>query len=1216
MTDDVRPLDLLRFPLHGSRLIEASAGTGKTFTIALLYVRLVLGHRGDTDTLDRGWVPPEILVVTFTEAATRELRDRIRARLTEAAACFAEDPETADRSPGIGDPLLALRNDIPAEQWRACVRKLQLAAEWMDEAAVATIHGWCHRMLNEHAFDSGSFFLQTLETDQSELLAEAVRDYWRTHVYPLDDQSWSLLNTFWDTPDALSGALGPLLDQRDALTVAAQSPQDALSDMASGVRELKTRWRDLAPELSATMDQAIQKKAVDGRKLRRDWWANWFDALNGWSESADAILPDLSASAWKRLTPEGIAEILKTDSDLAGHEAWALVEQLGEWWETLKTRRAPLLVHATHWVGERLASEKQRRAEMGFDDLLTGLDDALAGAHGERLASVIRRQFPMALIDEFQDTDPVQYRIFNRVYRVAENDADTGLFLIGDPKQAIYAFRGADIHAYLTAREATAGRHYSLATNFRSADGMVGAVNTLFGASDQALAAGAFLFRRGDRNPLPFLPVAAKGRSDRWQVAGEPAPALTVWHFPEEDAPLPKNRAEPELAEACASRIVELLQGGQQGRTGFEDPEAGWQPVRARDVAVLVNKGSEARLVRDALARRGVRSVYLSDRDSVLNTAVSDELARWLNACAEPETIAWLRSALATPTLGLSDAMLDHLQQDELALEDTIERFRHYRALWQAQGVLPMLRRLLMDYQVPARLLAQPDGERVLTDILHLAEVLQQESQHLDGEHALIRHFADMKDNARGDAELLQVRLESDASLVQVVTVHKSKGLEYPLVFLPFPFNYRPEKRSQSFIKWHDDEGRVQVSLDPDDETLARADRERLGEDIRKLYVALTRACHATWVGTAPVKGWPLSGLGHLLAPEADEDDEPVEAYLRARLGDSPDIRIEPLPDPVEDQWMTTDPVELGEARVAHRDPRENWWIASYSALRLADEDEPTDAGDSPEEETAREETDDPAHQTLPAEPDSPHGFPRGADPGTFLHGLLEWCAERGFDRVPEQPDALGDMLTSRCEIRGWDAWVPVLQRWVLTLLNNEMPTPWGVCRLRDLRVYQPELEFWFESHHVDTRVLDRLARDHTLDGAPRQPLAPDALNGMLKGFIDLVFEVDGRFYVLDYKSNALGDQNGDYTAQTMTGAILDKRYDLQYLLYLLALHRLLKARLPDYDYERHVGGAIYLFLRGCDADSAGVFHDRPSRAVIESLDRLFRGVPVSEVTA
>ncbi len=1219
-------LDPLTLPLNGSTLIEASAGTGKTFTIAILYVRLVLGHgQPDDRALAQGVLPPNLLVVTFTEAATQELRDRIRARLTQAAEVFSEQ---APAHPSADTELLYRLRDTgypDRASWPACRKKLLLAAEWMDEAAVSTIHSWCNRMLSEHAFDSGSLFKLTLATDQSDLLDDVVRDYWRTFIYPLPPTLMAEVLSHWTTPDALRQAVRPLLTEAGPPAQTPAPVQAAVEAVVhqrqARIAELKAKpWADWQPEVVELLRTLNKDKRLHGASMK-PMIAAW-DALLAWASSDQALPEGLDKAGLNNQTPQGLAARLKGDAPVPTHPAFDAIGELIEFSRQPLSARADILRHASHWIAERLEAEKQQRSEMGFDDLLTRLDSALHGPRGEQLAATIRRQFPVALIDEFQDTDPIQYRIFNRIYRVPDNDPDTCVLMIGDPKQAIYGFRGADIFTYLAARQDVAGRTWTLGRNFRSSAEMVTAVNRVFEHADRHNRDGAFGFGAGEQTPLPFQPVAANDTDRCWTVLDQPQPSLTFWPLEPDDKSgagrkgLAKGRATVTLAEACASEVARLLALGQQGRAGFADRTQPQDlvPVRPKDMAILVNNRTEAAAIRDALSQRRIKSVYLSDRDSVLTASEAREVLTWLRACAEPRQLSLTRAALATPSLGQSWHRLDRLLTDELALEREIERFQGYQKLWQTQGVLPMLRRLLMDFDVPARLLRRPDGERRLTDLLHIAELLQQDSVTLDGEHALVHHYAQLLRTAEEEHEHRTLRLESDAGLVKVITVHKSKGLEYPLVFLPFGTAFRPESEKQAFVRYHDDQGQRVTVFDPAPEDLARANRERLGEDIRKLYVALTRARYATWVGVAAIERWTSSALGYLLGGEAEAT---LSQRLQAVVAGEPAMTVAPLPAPESLEYREPAPDDLGPALIADREAREDWRIASYSALEytgLAGTGTVlTSEAEDAEAQHLIEEGGDGLSAELRPQPErrSLHRFPKGAGPGTFLHDLLEWCAGQGFDTVLKRPELLRDQLSRRCTARGWTDWVETLEHWLLRLLSTPLPLPrqpGPQVALAALTNARPELEFWFESRQVATRTLDRLVCRHTLKGADRPQVEATRFNGMLKGFIDLVFEHDGRYYVLDYKSNSLGDDDDAYTEAAMAQAILDKRYDLQYALYLLALHRLLRARLPDYDYDRHVGGAVYLFLRGIHAPGAGVFTDKPPRALIEQLDALFDG--------
>ncbi len=1204
-----RPL-ALRFPLHGSRLIEASAGTGKTFTISALYLRLILRHGGDA-AFREPLLPPQILVVTFTDAATRELRDRIRARLVQAAAVFRGDGEP--------DPLLdQLRADFDESAWSDCARRLELAAQWMDEAAVSTIHGWCQRMLREHAFDSGSLFSQTLETDHSELLAEVVRDYWRQHCYPLQGAALSWVAGNWGTPAGLGARLRPLLGEPGALD---PQPLGALLERALADRErelaaLKAPWAAWADELRGLLDRAVADKQVDARKIQARYYNPWLEKLLNWAKGEEAHLE--LGTGFTRLTPDGLAEAWKGTPPT--HPALDAMVGLEAALEGLSDACDAALHHAAAWVRERFDREKRQRAEMGFDDMLTRLDAALQSENGPRLAEVIRRQFPVALIDEFQDTDPLQYRIFDTLYEVEANRDDCGLFMIGDPKQAIYSFRGADIHTYLRARRATVGRHYNLERNFRSSQDMVDAVNGLFlRAENREGGVGAFLFR----DDLPFIPVDAQGRKEHWTLDGESQAALTFWQLASEE-PVAKGGYLDSLARGAASEIVRLLDLGQQGRAGFTR-DGVLTPLRPSDIAVLVRDFNEAQAIRGQLASRGVRSVYLSDKDSVFAAQEARDLLLWLRACAEPDQDRPLRAALASATLGLGLAELERINLDERIWERRVMQFRDYRQRWQRQGVLPMLRQLLQDFALPQRLMGREDGERVLTNLLHLAELLQQAAAELDGELALIRHLGELLAGEGQAVEEQVLRLESDEALVRVVTIHKSKGLEYPLVFLPFICAFRPVDDKKP-LQVHDGERRRLV-LKADADTLQRAERERLGEDLRLLYVALTRARHACWLGVTDLKIGNVkksrlheSALGYLLGGGVPLASSAHLAEWLSPFADPQRSSVLPAPEATEQRYRPLEDARFEPLwRTPARRAAEHWWIASYSALRL-DEDAPTPASRhedvAPDSLAMQNSTDDDspelAQAPLPASAQGLHRFPRGPNPGTFLHGLLELAAEEGFARCVAEPGVLREALARRCQRRGLESWIDPLHQWLQALLEQPLALGDGrSVRLAELTQYQPELEFWFEARHVDVQRLDELVQRHELPGLPRQPLRADTLNGMFKGFIDLTFEHEGRYYVADYKSNWLGADDAAYTREAMAAAMAGHRYDLQYVLYVLALHRQLRLRLPEYDYDRHLGGALYLFLR---APGPGVYLARPPRELIEQLDALFLGESVEAV--
>ncbi|MFO4447066.1 exodeoxyribonuclease V subunit beta [Klebsiella quasipneumoniae subsp. quasipneumoniae] len=1178
MTDTAESLDPLRLPLRGERLIEASAGTGKTFTIAALYLRLLLGLGGEA-AYPRAISVEELLVVTFTEAATEELRGRIRSNIHELRiACMRGESD---------NPLYsALLAEIADKDDAA--KTLLLAERQMDEAAVFTIHGFCQRMLSLNAFESGMLFEQQLIEDESRLRYQACADFWRRHCYPLTRDIAAVIHDVWKGPRDLLKSLDRWLQGEAPQLKSPPAADETLAErhqqIIGRIDSLKQQWREQVGEIEGVLEDS----GLDRRKFNRGNQGKWLEKVTAWAqeETLSYQLPD----ALEKFAQSFLLERTKAGGEPPVHPLFSAVESL---LASSLTLTDLVLARAMVEIRDAVAREKRRRGELGFDDMLSRLDEALRGDSGEALASAIRQRFPVAMIDEFQDTDPQQYRIFRRIWR---QRPETALLLIGDPKQAIYAFRGADIFTYMKARGDVAA-HYTLDTNWRSSPGMVGSVNRLFSLSDNP-----FMFRE-----IPFLPVksAAKNQGLRFTVDAADVPAMNVWLMPGDT--VGAGDYQTFMAQLCATQIRDWLSAGQQGRARLWRGETS-RPVQASDITVLVRNRLEAAQVREALQTLGIPSVYLSNRDSVFETLEAQELLWLLQAVLSPERENTLRSALATSMFGLTALDIENLNQDEQAWDALVEEFSEYRQIWRQRGVMPMLRALMTARHIAENLLATRGGERRLTDILHISELLQEAASQLESEHALVRwltqHIAEPDSNAASQ----QMRLESDKHLVQIVTIHKSKGLEYPLVWLPFIARFR--KQDQAF--YHDRETFAAVlDLGQDEASLELAEAERLAEDLRLLYVALTRAVWHCSLGVAPLSSrksgnsdFHLSALGRLLQAGEAMD----AAGLAARLADfcHGDIALQRPGELDLTPWKApAASIPPLSARELQRRIADDWRVTSYSGLQQH-------GFSGGQDLLPRLDVDAAGVGEVVEDPQlTPHQFPRGAAPGTFLHSLFE-----ELDFTQPVPDG---WMAEKLQLSGFDAqWAPVLTDWLGGVLKTRLPGPDIALNQLAARDKQVEMAFCLPIAQLLTAErLDALIRQYDPLSADTPPLDFRQVRGMLKGFIDLVFRHEGRYYLLDYKSNWLGEDREAYTRPAMEQAMRAHRYDLQYQLYSLALHRYLRHRLADYDYDRHFGGVIYLFLRGMDGQEGGqgIFTTRPVRPLIDGLDQLFAGETQEEAS-
>ena len=1265
----VTPLQALTFPLFGRRLIEASAGTGKTYTIASLFIRLLLGHgkQGDApldgdntnaiqsaeqtkqsamqstsqasnQTAHRSALTVDkILVVTFTEAATAELRSRIRERIRETRLAFIAGSSKDDYCQQLIEDSTNLEHDI---------RLLRFAELQMDEASIFTIHGFCQRMLQQNAFESGSLFQQTLLEDDSEILSQACNDFWRAHFYQLSTSLTEVIYGYWANPAALKSELQQWLSRNDLTFIPAITDFDFQSKYEkslNAIAQVKQAWNaDKDDYLDIITHSGVDKRSYSKRNL-----PEWFKNVSEWALSTqlDLTLP-------KSLPKFSQAELInKTKKGAAPtHATFELVEALLEQDISIKNT---LLIKATHWIKENLQNTKQQHMLLGFDDLLTRLDHALQVSPAGHLGQQIKQQYPIALIDEFQDTDPIQYRIFDTIYAQVSVDNDplddaandmpdqikdgtkaqgridqveqltrfdqSGLFMIGDPKQAIYSFRGADIFTYMKARNAVTA-HYSLDNNYRSSAEMIDAVNGFF----QHRVA-PFIYDQD----IPFFPVQAPPIKRKKLVVNNPDDdQQTALQFLHINGGLSSDAFRYASAQAAVNEIKALLLLAQQDQAYLEDSEGNKSPILANNISVLVRTGNEANIIRKALLEENINSVYLSLKESVFASTLAQDLLRLLSACLHPSNERYLRSAIACKLFSLTPYQIHFTFSDTASWEAKIADFARYKTVWEESGILVMLQQCFHEQGISANLLAQNQGERALTDLLHLAELLQKNSMVYEGAFALLRWFSEQINNAKNEQGEQKQRLESEKELVQVSTLHKSKGLEYDIVFIPFSGLYREPKE----CLFHDSQQRLVFDLNGEEANRESTAKELLAEDIRLLYVGLTRSVYRCYLGIGPYKRGrakvsPLtkSALGYLCVKAGEElqagDDQKLQHLLKSVCDMSKNIGIRNTPNPLSETYQATSQsaAELIAPQQFVGHIEKNWWVTSYSALsrfHSAPTIEDKQTKKIPEESVQTlEQLQQPSllQPTLVAQEQQVNNvfsFPRGAKHGTFLHELFE---ELDFQDSPA--DKLIPWLTDRLSINGYEPaeeWAPIVSEWITHILAHQLAAnEYPELSLSQLSEAQKkvEMQFFIPMQPIEASSVNQLITHYDPLSARAGLLQFNQVQGMLKGFIDLTFEYQGQYFVLDYKSNYLGDSLADYSEQAMADAIVEHRYDFQYQLYTLALHRLLKSRLDDYDYEQHIGGVFYTFLRGMQGEhNAGSYFTKPKFELIDKLDKLLSG--------
>ncbi len=1402
------------FELDKSTLIEASAGTGKTYTITYLVLRLLLGsfetrnQKGDV-TGNEVFTIENLLVVTFTNAAASDLVTRIREQIRKVRLIFNDiagelrqkdfsyqerlkngdyEEETAfliKQVAGYGAP------DNPALSFETARSLLLTAERNIDNAAICTIHSFCYKALNQiYAFEAGQPFDVKLKDKVKDELDEAAYAVWRSLFYREDGTGRDasvrnfILNALGtNTPNFLNSDFYHML-----FTGRCASPADCFDgyDLQALPKTEEKIGKGCAEDIFAPRNgdpASLEKYIFDYAKACSERFSDHTAAVSALSCAADFLRDFGPLSDFMSENPDGtfspqsvyiapkkgalefpadLTEVLARFNQacimVRGHEGepdkicdgfdlsvpelpacfgkkgQGLKPKFGDIFKTKdKSNQAYIdgfydaLVRFYGILAERAKNQNslhtdlglrfrlligvltmlrldeicERGRVIGFNGVLWKLNHALLNDRDGSLRRMLRLRYPVAMIDEFQDTDPLQFSIFGSIYLTPEAKKDKAVcYLIGDPKQSIYAFRGADINSYIGAGAKVTeqgGKHETLEANYRSAPALVRGLNELF-SHDLMESAKP---RHDDffgLEKVPFNPVKVGLKEslsfcfeDEFipKRAEDLPPAVKLFYLDTKETSelklgLPGFRLQQ--AELCAQTIKRVLEKGI-----LYTPGSGEEPrrVEKHDIAVLVASNSEFGMISGALERAGLSAVYLSDRESVLSTPETGDILTFMQALSRPADRKALTALLSSRLMGLSgDGLKLAMGEDKLTL--LIENLRECAAVWTSKGLLPAFELFVSRGENPPlkRMFAFEDGERLITNYRHLCELIQNSHQKVRGFEAQVRWFKELlEDPGQLSSELVTKRLESETEQVRVFTHHVSKGLEFKLVFLPFAVNVPGSlKKSKDRLEvyYRADHNHYAINVDDtNDDIRGPADAR---EKKRLHYVALTRAKCAEFIFASRIV---LKGSDNTISPtcrllgfhsgkdeedfyqknldliETDADPGLDAAYpsCHKQLFDCRLFAVSPAGGVtalsrydykslmarnggeelrVRIAEQTAAPLKFSVSKLDKGDIKSGFGISSYSSITKGLHDDPSlkdSEADEPEEKALNED----GTEQKPSSKDGIgpcFSFPRGTDPGTFLHELLEKChfheintndkclSDRVAEYLTDERNAgLGKWLEKEKQKAGEKVTYDIKSRrrnaliqWLSDITGAKIRDPEGRSfSLRDLEEgrYIPEMDFMLPLAEFKTGELNELCiRNYrALFGdtpaakelISKWKLTAGTLSGFLKGSLDLVCAVGDdrkRYYVIDYKSTHLGDDYSCYSPDKVRQNVFSPRtrYDVQFLIYAAALHRYLGMRLSDYDYDRDFGGVIYLYLRGLksgDEAGSGIFCEKPEKSLV-----------------
>jgi exodeoxyribonuclease V beta subunit len=1126
----LKAFEVATVPLDGSNLIEASAGTGKTYSIAILLLRLLLEQR---------LAIREVLMVTFTKSAVAELEERAR--------LFVRKAFQQAKGEGTDDTLIAALVDraIAQEGAETIQQRLREAVLLLDETAVMTIHSFCQQTLGEFAFETGQLFGAETLKDPKRLVSEEVNSFWRRHITTIRVELLGILIAEGLRRDHIRQVVESYLSGRPYVSY---QPGERYTFSAA---EQQHAWDGLAEQveaIKAAQERLTGYMAANGPALLSNTQSN-ANAVKSFLHLLDqpaAFIEQLIAKKSVVYVPKLYGAMLP-DAEL--------LEQVRT---ELKAKVRLLISHLYHMAitetSRAINAFKERNSLLSFDDMIEHLHRATLKDQNGRLRGLMQQKYRAVFIDEFQDTDRLQYELFNYFF-----GSDTHLFYIGDPKQSIYAFRKADIYTYFQASQRVANA-YSMNTNYRSAPDLIAAMNTFFVPE----AAFDTFYFQGAPEAIGYIPVQAPGGLEDMGLYKNNSRCVPITFF--------EAGKKEELAEQTAAMILDLLSDPayklrKKGSDTAIEPEM---------IGVLVRMSPESRAVKAALDRLGIPAVTVNE-DKVLNSEEAKQVLHLLNAFIKAER-GTINRALLAPFTGINREQLLQLDMDDLQT-----RFNSYGLGWERDGIYVTLTRFWQDHGVRQRLMndREHSGERILTNLTQLTELLhnvQTRKQLVNTE--LINWFRRAVEGMPVEGDEYEQRVESDEQAVRIITIHKSKGLEYPIVFAPYLDLKGSDREFCTFRDADREEYLFTHQKELNDEQHRIFDLQQEQENRRLLYVAVTRAAYQLYIGkntytklgetTLRAFYRPLKGIQQTLRGISFPADEGIPVH----------------PAYKQDQtWRPVVPEQANNFRLAGL----SWRKLSYTFLAAHQPYLPhlqeTDAEDAYGQFIFRQ-------------------LSRGAATGNFLHDV--------FERIDFQKEDTWLPLLEKMAPRYLPGYtvdqLPKLNTLISHTLHADIRVAGQVIRLSGIARSQriSELEFDFPVGQFYSQALQALSGSgHTiLTENNRQ------VSGFMNGKIDLFFEWEGRYYILDWKSNFLGDHLDYYQPAVLTAAMNENNYHLQYLIYCLALRKYLELRLPDFNYDHHFGGVIYLFLRGVRTGSdTGIFTYRPEFKQIEQLSAILAGI-------
>ncbi|WP_425619598.1 exodeoxyribonuclease V subunit beta [Buchnera aphidicola] len=1153
-----KKLNIFKILLNGINLIEASAGTGKTFTIILLYLRCLLGI-GDVQNQKKLRIH-EILVLTFTNAAKEELYIRLKKTINNLYLSCVNNTDT-------NDPICKLFLK-KIKDMNEAVSILKKAKNNIHEAAIYTIHSFCQKILQSNNFYINYVFQDKIIDKEDNLYIKTTEDFWRLYIYHLPENIIKIIFQYYKNPNDLLKIIKPFIHMKlFNYTVKILNNKHLILLHEENIKKIdyiKKIWlRHYPTILKKLNDIKINKKIYNQFNISR-----WINNITKWSESEtkDYYLP----IALKYFSQENI----KKNTIYYINIEYILFKEIEIILKYNFSLKYIVALYAMQKIQKLLKKEKEKQSLLGFDDLLSNVLMILKKE--KNLRTLIRKTYPIALIDEFQDTDIVQYKIFNLLYK---NNEKSALFLIGDPKQAIYSFRGADVFSYLSIKSKIK-KYYYLDTNWRSSVNMCDSINFLFSQNNNP-----FILPE-----ISYTPIISSKKNVHMNFLINDIPQIPIRFFVHKKTEIYLDEYQLWIAKQCAQEISYWLTCAQNGQAKIITVNKE-KILSPNDIVILVKNKKEANIIKQALQKINIFSIYYSDKNSVFKILDAQELLWILESILEPENIKLLQQSISTHILQVISSKIQKKNNNQSYY--MIEKLYEYYEIWNNTSIFHMIQVMILDYQKNADIIDLNINYVKNLNFLHIAEILQEKFQYFNKKRSLIHWFQSKILDTKEPLPEEYIRNYPECQFIRIITIHKSKGLEYPIVWIPFIIDFN----SSLLPIYHNKNYEAIIDITHNEKYFKISDTERLAEDIRLLYVAITRSIVHCCIGLSCLIKKKIknriydndihkSSIGYII-----QNGQPMhyKNFLKKLNQLSINNILEVRNNKKKYILSKTKNIYLINQPIDYNKKNNNIWnITSFTKLKkennLFELQKSTILLNQYNNKTLKKK-----YEKLTI-----YNFPKGKNTGLMMHDIL-----KNLNTLATKEDQWFSDILKKYNISL--KWTNTLIFWIKNILNISLNDK--NMRLSNITQISciKELEFFLPIKNIlYNSDFNKIIQSFNAINLPTLSFNP--IKGILTGCIDLFFIWNKKYYILDYKSNWLGDDNTCYSLKNIQIEIMKNRYDLQYHIYTVAIHKYLKQKIKDYHYQYDFGGVFYFFLRAIEnkKENHGVFYTKPDYNLIK----------------